>query len=261
MPIFKGSDVDIYYEVQGEGKAIIFTHGASWNHKQWQPQVDYFSQKYKTIVWDIRGHGSSSLPNGKVDSEDFCKDLVGLISHLDIDKAILCGLSLGGHISLQTAIRYPDKVEALVLIGTPFTNAFNWFERMFVPLNRWSSYLMPIKLSAKIQAKMLSKYNKSNQSYIEEAFRSITHANWVRIWNAVTRMDSTRDLNQVKCPTLLLQGESDNMIRRQQEYMQDKIANSQLKVIKNAHHATNLDNPDEVNETMASFIQENKKNH
>lgn len=254
MPIFKGRDVDLYYEVQGEGKAIVFTHGASWNHKQWQPQVDYFSEKYKTVVWDIRGHGASSLPDGKVDSEDFSKDLVDLISHLGIDKAILCGLSLGGHISLQTAIRYPDKVEALVLIGTPFTNAFNWFERMFVPLNRWSSYLMPVKLSGKIQAKMLSKYNKSNQSYIEEAFRSITHSNWVRIWDAVTRMDSTRDLNKVKCPTLLLQGESDNMIMRQQEYMQDKIANSQLKVIKNAHHATNLDNPDEVNETLGSFI-------
>ncbi|MGE7824623.1 alpha/beta fold hydrolase [Paenibacillus sp. NPDC093718] len=257
MPIFKGREVDLYYEVKGEGKPLVFTHGASWNHEQWRPQVDYFSRQYQTVVWDVRGHGSSSLPGGKVDSEDFSRDLADLLSGLGIEKAILCGLSLGGHISLQTAVRYPEKVAALVLIGTPFTNAFNWYERMFVPLNRWSSYLMPMSLSGKMQGKMLSKYNKNNQAYIEKAFRSIPHSNWVRIWDAVTRMDSTQDLYKIHCPTLLLQGESDTMIRRQQEFMRNRIANSRLKIIRNAHHATNLDNPDEVNEAIASFLTEN----
>lgn len=257
MPVYNGSGVDLYYEVQGEGKPLVFTHGASWNHKQWRPQIDYFSQTHRTVVWDIRGHGSSALPDGQVNSEDFSRDLADLLDHLNIDKAILCGLSLGGHISLQTAVRYPDKVEALVLIGTPFTNAFNWFERMFVPLNRWSSYLMPISLSGKIQGKMLSKYNKDNQAYIEEAFGSITHRDWVRIWDAVTRMESRQDLHKIQCPTLLLQGESDTMIRRQQEYMLERISNARLEIIRNAHHATNLDNPDEVNEAISSFLAGN----
>lgn len=256
MPIFKGRDVDLYYEVKGEGKPLVFTHGASWDHEQWRPQVDFFSRRYQTVVWDVRGHGLSSLPDGKVDSEDFSRDLADLLHHLGIGQAILCGLSLGGHISLQTAVRYPDKVAALVLIGTPFTNAFNWYERMFVPLNRWSSYLMPMSLSGKIQGKMLSKYKKSNQAYIEKVFRSIPHSNWVRIWDAVTRMDSTKDLDKIHCPTLLLQGESDTMIRRQQEYMRDKIIYSSLRIIRNAHHATNMDNPDEVNEAIASFLTE-----
>ncbi|MGV2788097.1 alpha/beta hydrolase, partial [Clostridium perfringens] len=82
-------------------------------------------------------------------------------------------------------------------------------------------------------------------------------SNWVRIWDAVTRMESTQDLHKIHCPTLLLQGESDTMIRRQQEYMQERIANSRLRIIRNAHHATNLDNPDEVNEAIASFLTEN----
>ncbi|GAB6928640.1 alpha/beta hydrolase [Paenibacillus sp. JCM 10914] len=254
MPLFNGREIDLYYEVQGEGAPLLFTHGASWNHKQWQPQVDDFSPKYKTIVWDIRGHGLSSLPDGKVDSEDFSRDLVDLLDHLDIGKATLCGLSLGGHISLQTAVRYPERVESLVLIGTPFTNAFNGFERMFVPLNRWSSYMMPMKLSGKIQGRMLSKFNKSNQAYIEEAFCSIPHSNWVRLWDAITRMESKHDLAKIQCPTLLLQGEHDTMIRRQQVYMQEKISNSRLQLIKNAHHATNLDNPLDVNEAIAAFL-------
>ena len=152
MPVYKGREVDLYYEVKGEGKPLVFTHGASWNHKQWRPQVDAFSRRYQTVVWDIRGHGASSLPHGKVDSEDFSRDLADLLSELGIEQATLCGLSLGGHISLQTAVRYPEKVAALILIGTPFTNAFNWFERMFVPVNRLTSYLMPMSLSEKYKA-------------------------------------------------------------------------------------------------------------
>ena len=55
----------------------------------------------------------------RVNSEDFSSDLIALMDHLKLDKAILCGLSMGGHISLQTAIRYPERVKSLILIGTP----------------------------------------------------------------------------------------------------------------------------------------------
>ncbi|WP_078592924.1 alpha/beta fold hydrolase [Evansella clarkii] len=257
MPVLTSNNVTLYYENQGEGKAIIFTHGASWNHKQWHPQVDYFSENYQTVVWDVRGHGQSSLPKGKVDSEDFSRDLIALLDHLNIEKAVLCGLSMGGHISLQTAIRYPDRVEALILIGTPFTNSFNWYEKIFVPVNRFSNRLIPMSAAGKIQAKMLSKFNPDNKDYIQEAFEMIDRNNWNRVWDAVTRMESGKDLEKVKCPTLLLQGDHDTMIMREQKAMMEKIKNAQLKIIKNAHHATNLDNPDEVNRVIQEFLTEN----
>jgi len=257
MPTITSNNVTLYFENQGEGKAIIFTHGASWNHKQWNPQVKFFSTSYQTIVWDVRGHGQSSLPKGKVDSEDFSKDLITLLDHLNIEKAILCGLSMGGHISLQTAIRFPERVEALILIGTPFTNSFNWYEKLFVPINRFSTRLIPMKTSGKLQANMLSKFNPSNKDYIEEAFNMIEKNNWIRVWDAVTKMESGTDLEKVKCPTLLLQGDHDTMIMRQQEAMLEKIKNSQLEIIKNAHHATNLDNPEEVNRVIQEFLYKN----
>ena len=86
------NNADLYYEMKGTGETIIFTHGASWDHKQWEKQVEYFSQYYQTITWDVRGHGASSLPKGKVDAEDFRKDLIGLMNHLQIKNAHLCGL-------------------------------------------------------------------------------------------------------------------------------------------------------------------------
>ncbi|MFJ7738764.1 alpha/beta fold hydrolase [Lysinibacillus sp. NPDC097287] len=248
------NNVDIYYEIKGKGEPLIFTHGASWDHKQWDKQVDYFSKYYKTITWDVRGHGASSLPKGKLYAEDFSKDLIGLMNHLQIKKANLCGLSMGGHISLQTAIHYPEYVKSLILIGTPFTNKFNWYEKVFVPINRFSNLFIPMSLSAKIQAYTLSKFNKANKQYIYSTVAAMSYRNWIRIWNVVSRMESGNELDKINCPTLILHGDRDTMIQRQQEYLHNKIKKSQLKIIENAHHATNLDKPDQVNEYIHQHL-------
>lgn len=255
MAICEVNGVKLYYEVKGAGRPIVFTHGASWNHQQWEEQVDYFAEFYQTIVWDVRGHGYSTLSEGKVDSEDFSRDLIGLLDHLGLESAILCGLSMGGHISLQTAIRYPERVEELILIGTPFTNTFNWYEKIFVPINRWSSRLISMKLSAKLSAAALSKFNPHNQSYIEAAMLMIPYKNWIRIWDAVTRMESGRELHNVKSRTLLLCGDHDTMTLRQQKHMEEHIEHAELKIVSQAHHATNLDNPQEVNTLIQDFLK------
>lgn len=254
MPKVKINNVELYYEEKGSGEVIVFTHGASWDHRQWKPQIDELAKKYKTITWDVRGHGKSSLPKGKVDSEDFVKDLIGLLEHLNIKKVHLCGLSMGGHISLQTAIRHPEVVKALVLIGTPFSNTYNWFEKIFVPINRWSSIFIPMRIMATIQANTLSKFNSSNKQYIKEAVTLIPLNHWVRIWRAVSTMESGNDLDKIICPTLILQGDHDTMTERQQREMAKRIPQSKLVYIKNAHHATNLDNPVQVNNEIIKHL-------
>ncbi len=254
MPFFSHNDSEIYYEVAGSGDAILFTHGASWDHAQWQPQVEELSNDYKTIVWDVRGHGKSTLPDRKVDSEEFSSDLIALLQHLGIKQAHLCGLSMGGHISLQTAIRYPSYVQSLLLIGTPFTNTYNWFEKLAIPLNRLSSRFIPMSLMASIQAKTLSTFNKNNADYIKKSVLSIPHKQWVRIWDAVSRMESKEDLHKVSCPTLILQGDHDTMTARQQKEMANKIPQATLVYIENAHHATNLDNPVQVNKQIMKHL-------
>ncbi|MGA8943817.1 MAG: alpha/beta hydrolase [Thermoactinomyces sp.] len=255
MPTLESNGATLFYQVTGEGSPIIFTHGASWNHLQWNKQVDYFKDHYKVIVWDVRGHGYSSLPEGPVDSENFSADLIALMNHLNLETAVICGLSMGGHISLQTAVRYPERVKGLILIGTPCSNTFNLYEKIFVPINRISSKLIPMKISGKIQAKMLSRFNPENYHYITEAFSMLSHDKWNRVWSAVTRMESKKDLHKVKCPTLLLIGDQDNMTNHQQTYMHQHIPDSEIKTIANAHHGTNLDNPDAVNQAIFDFIK------
>lgn len=256
MPKCHVNNVELYYEIKGCGEPIVFTHGASWNLKQWEKQSEYFSKNYQVILWDVRGHGKSTLPDGRVDSGDFSKDLIGLLDYLNINKANLCGLSMGGHISLQTAIRFPDRVNSLILIGTPFTNTYNWYEKVFVPINRLSNHFIPMSLLAKWQAHMLSKFNINNKKYIEEAVSSIPRRRWLRLWQAISKMESGDNLENVNCPTLILQGEYDTMTKRQQKHLHETIEGSKYIIIKDAHHATNLDNPTLVNQYIDRFLSE-----
>ena len=255
MPNYIINNANLYYEVIGEGPALIFTHGASLNYQQWDKQAIKFKDNYKVITWDVRGHGNSSLPEGPVNPDDFSADLIGLMNYLKIDNAVLCGLSMGGHISLQTAIKYPKRVKGLILIGTPCSNSFNLYQKITVPINRFCTRLIPKDITAQLMAKALSKYNPDNYQYMIDSFALISPDNWQRLWSAITRMDSKDELHKVKCSTLILIGEHDNLTRSMQSYMHNNISHSELKTIPNAHHGTNLDNPDAVNEEIAQFIE------
>ena len=254
MPKVLINNAEIYYEVKGQGSPILFTHGASLNHKFWKPQVDYFSQCYKVITWDIRGHGYSSLPDGEINSSDFRLDLIGILDLLEIKSATLCGLSVGGHISLQVAAKYPTRVQGLILIGTTYTNS-NLLERFCLPLYRLSNRLLPKWIIGKIQGFALSRFNTKNKNYVEESLSHINHKNLIHIWDAVTQMESKYDLDNIMCPTLLLHGEQDYFTVRQQKFIVKKLRRVEFKTINNANHLTNLDNPTEVNRHIEVFLK------
>jgi 3-oxoadipate enol-lactonase len=255
MPTCATQNATLFYEDQGSGPAIVFTHGHSLHHGQWAPQVAALSSRYRTITWDVRGHGQSSLPPGTVDPEDFSRDLVRLMDARGLESAILCGLSMGGHISLQTAVRRPERVKGLILIGTPFTNAFDAFDRLAVPFNRGFIRLLPLRLTARLTADLLSRINPANRQLIEESFETMPRDHFIRHWDGNLRMESRADLGKVMCPTLILHGEHDSMVRRQQAYLAANIRGAELHTIPNAHHLTNLDNPEAVTTHIERFME------
>lgn len=256
MPTVKLHDVEIYYQEHGQGEPLVFTHGNSLFHAQWAPQVEEFAKTHRVIVWDVRGHGKSTLPPGEVNPDSFSRDLIGLLDSLKIEKAVLCGLSMGGHISLQTAVRYPQRVRALVLIGAPFTNSFNWFEKLTVPINLLSVRLMPLEWTAKLTADAVSKITPATRSLVEQGFAFMTHDQFLRQWAGNLRMESKHDLHKVQCPTLILHGEKDSLVARQQGVLVASIPGAQFSTIPNAGHLTNLDNPVAVNARISAFLQE-----
>lgn len=254
MPYFENQGARLYYEESGQGKPLIFLHGFGLDLRQWKQQVQRFSGQYKTIALDARGHGKSTLPPGRVAPTVFWQDVVALMDHLQIATASICGLSMGGHVALQVGIYAGHRVENLILIGAICTNKFNWYERLLVPVNRFCTWLMPISWVAWCVSVGMGNFSPKARPYLREAVGSISHSAYNRAWKAVTSMESKAGLVKIGCPTLLLIGDHDSMTGRQQQYMHRHISGSCLATIKNAHHATNLDNPAQVEHEIEKFL-------
>lgn len=257
MPFFENSKATLYYEERGSGNALFFLHGAALDMRQWERQAAHFSSRYRVITMDARGHGRSTLPPGPVSPEIFWQDVFALMNYLGIDKAIICGLSMGAHTALQLAINVPERISGLILIGTPCTNQFNLYERICLPVNRASLRIMPMRLIASILGAFLGS-NREARDYIKDATGSLNHDNFNRIWKAVTCMESRPGLSAIQCPVLILIGDHDFMTRRQQAYIHQAIAGSALITINNANHVTNLDNPEQVEQEIELFLSDHQ---
>ena len=120
MPKIERDGVKIYYEVHGDGPAMILTHGYSSTFEMWHGQIEALSKRHKLILWDMRGHGRSDYPqNLDAYSEELTVgDIAALLDEVGVECAIVGGLSLGGYMSLAFWRAHPERVRALLIIGT-----------------------------------------------------------------------------------------------------------------------------------------------
>ena len=122
---------NIYYERSGSGTPLIFIHGAFANSSMWDPQWEYFQNRFQVIRYDLRGHGKtgrSGLNSYQMDT--FVDDLAAFLDALEISSAILCGVSFGGSIAQGYASRYPEKVKGLVLAGSMVSMSLTFSEKV-----------------------------------------------------------------------------------------------------------------------------------
>ena len=117
MPIFKSAGESLYFERHGEGPALVLAHGIGGNHAAWFQQIAVLSQSYDVITFDHRGFGRSS----DVDQRGrgaFVDDLAALLDHLELQRCVLVGQSMGGGTCVGFAARHPQRVAGLVLADT-----------------------------------------------------------------------------------------------------------------------------------------------
>jgi pimeloyl-ACP methyl ester carboxylesterase len=117
MPVCKCGDININYEIYGEGFPLVLSHGFTASLAIWAPQIEAFSAKYQLIVYDARGHGLSSAPAGDQNYtlDSMVEDLHHLMTYLGVKKAYIGGLSMGGATSLGYAYRHPEIAKALLV--------------------------------------------------------------------------------------------------------------------------------------------------
>ena len=120
MTYVRSGPVSLYVETTGEGYPIVFVHEFASDHREWEPQVRWFSRSYRCVTYNARGYPPSDVPE---DPEQYgwefaVADLLAVLDGLDIPVAHLVGLSMGGYAVLQFALRHPERVSAVVASAT-----------------------------------------------------------------------------------------------------------------------------------------------
>lgn len=250
MPHLDRDGVKIYYEDHGSGPALLLSHGYSATSKMWAAQAAAFKVDYRVITWDMRGHGDTDSPE---DPDAYSEahtvdDMAALLDALDIEYAVIAGLSLGGYMSLAFHLRHRGRVRALMLFdtGPGYKNAEArnaWNERA----EQWASTLEAEGLDALVSMgsdEMRKDWHRSPQG-LARAARGM-----------LSQFDSRviESLAGIRVPTLVLVGENDKPFIAATDYMVHKIPDSAHAVIPDAGHASNLHQPKAFNEAVRSFL-------
>jgi 3-oxoadipate enol-lactonase len=259
--VSQGYKID-YSEHGPAGKLpVVFIHGFPFSREMWRPQVEALQPSYHLVTFDNRGHGRSDVGDGQYLVEYLVDDLIAVLDHLKIQKAVLCGLSMGGYIALRAVERNPERVQALALCDTrseadPNDSKLKRAAAIRVVKDKG----VPAFADGFIKLIFAAKSLETRRPAVE-AIRKVMLANpplgiCGTLLALASRTDTTPALGQIKVPTLILVGDQDPITPPSAaETLHKGIAGSEMHVIPNAAHMSNLENPEVFNQHLASFLR------
>lgn len=259
MPIEKVNGIRIYYEITGEGEYLLLIHGLGSSTRDWEEQVPVFSQKFKVISIDLRGHGKTDKPKGPYNMEMFAKDIADLLNKLGINSTHILGISLGGGIAFQFAVDYPEMVNSLIIVNAgieipadSFKMKIEAFKRTLivklVGMNKMGKVLAPrlfIKPEQEeLRKKLIERWAENDKKAYISAMRALI--GW-----------SVRDqLHKLNFPTLIIGSDEDYVPSSIKEEYTALIPNAKFIEIEDARHAVTMEKPKQFNEIVMKFLLE-----
>jgi 3-oxoadipate enol-lactonase len=253
---------ELYYIDVGKpaGAPIVLIHGFPFSHEMWRPQIELLQDRFRVIAYDVRGHGRSEVGDGQYTIELFIDDLIGLLDHLKVKKAILCGLSMGGYIALRAVERNPERCRALILCDTSSEADTNEAK-----LRRAASIKTVKRDGVKAYAEAFVKAvfapdTLARKPEIVAMIRGIIESNSQlgicgTLLALAGRTETTASLPKFEAPALILVGELDMVTPPPLSMkMRDNLRNVELHVVSGAAHLSNLENPEEFNSHLLSFL-------
>lgn len=239
---------------------VILLHGAGADHRMFNDQVEALSEQYRLLVWDCRGHGKSQ-PNGEIFTLSLTvEDLTTIMDREQIETAVFVGQSMGGFIAQMFYRAFPQRTQALILIGTtPIAKAYSWLDvqatQWSLPLLTWWPYQNLRRVTAQTAA-----LTASARDYMFNAMGQIPKAAFLDIWRGVTIVVNRDGIPgwKLEIPALLMHGESDRngTIRRDAPEWVQREPHMSYIVIPYAAHNANQDNPQAVNNAILTFLSD-----
>ena len=254
--------INLFYTDQGEGVPLVFIHAFPLSSAMWEPQIKQFSQNYRVVAIDLRGHGESDASLWNFTLDDYAEDIHALLTHLNIKQAVFIGLSMGGYTLFSLYRKFPELVKAMVLADTRAQADTEEAKAGRFAMAQTAYQQGPEAIAEMMTPKILAPSTIEHRKDIVDRIRNIVLKNKasgiiVDLMAMAHRPDSTTLLSQVSCPTLIIVGDQDVATPPPEaQYMKDRIPDSTLVTIPQAGHMSNLEQPVAFNRALSEFFSE-----
>jgi len=274
MPNTTVDGIDLYYEEHGRGEPLLLIMGLAADSRAWMFQLPDFSARYRTIIFDNRGVGRSAKPPGPYSIHGMADDADGLLRALEVERAHVVGVSMGGMIAQELALRHPQRVRGLVLACT--------YPEPDVDIERYREFSVS-QLGGSITAEGEVRIDISalnplmffqhmlprvfNQSFIDKDLRKLMalfaggleygfslEAIMGQVQAAMTHKATDR-LHQIAAPTLVITGDADLLIPPgNSDLIAQSIPGAKLVKVPGGSHGFNFETPEIFNREVLSFL-------
>lgn len=209
-------DIALYYREKGNKEPFILLHGNGEDSSYFKNQIDYFSNRYRVIALDTRGHGRSPRGTKPFTIEQFSSDLYDFMEELEISEAVILGFSDGANIAMKFAMKFPDKVKALILNGGNLN-----------PGGVKITVQLPIEIGYKIARRFASKSPEAKKN--AEMLGLMVNDPYIE----------RDELSKITAPTLVICGRNDMIRESHTREIAKNIPNAKLSIIKGNHFIAN----------------------
>ncbi|WP_175775340.1 alpha/beta fold hydrolase [Burkholderia anthina] len=268
MPTASSNGVNLFYEVTGQGPAIVFLHEFAGDHRNWAPQVHALSQRFRCITFNARGYPPSDVPD---DIESYSHlhavaDIANVLKAAGVSNAHVVGLSMGGYAALCFAIAHPDMTRSIVVAAAghgsdapePFRAASEALSTRI--LAQGLEVGAADYLNGPIRRKLKEKDPRGFDAFLRQFAQHSAIGTALTAKGCQMRRPTLyaleMPLRELNVPALIVAGDDDEPCLAPSLFLKRTIPNARLWVLPNTSHAINLEEPDAFNRAVLDFIND-----
>jgi 3-oxoadipate enol-lactonase len=265
MPTIQANGQTLYYEVHGEGEPLLLVMGLAADTMAWAMQVPALSAHYRTIIFDNRDVGQSSMAAAPYEITDLAQDTLSLADALELESFHLVGASMGGAIAQEVALAAPDRVRTLTLAMT-WPRGGAWAAKLS---ELWSARVEHMSREERVDELMLLTLsedffeNADGVAWLRDVMLQNPHPQsadaFARQLDASSRHDTRERLGRLALPTHVIGAEHDILVPVwKSRELAELIPGAQLSVIDAGPHGANLENAEEFNRLVLDFLDQSR---
>jgi 3-oxoadipate enol-lactonase len=261
MTLLKIDDIQVAYTDTGVGRPVVLIHGYPFNRTLWNEQVAALSSSYRVIAPDLRGFGESDSSPGPATMNRMAQDVAQLMDHLEITRAVIGGLSMGGYVALAFYKQFPSRARALILADTRAQADTDEAKQARAQqaekaLSEGMAGIADAMLPKLLTPETVSKRPEIVKRVRDMMLKTKPEGAAAALLGMAERDDQTELLPRITSKTLIIVGAEDALTPvADSEKMHRAIAGSRLVVLESAGHVSNLERTGEFNEALIDFLR------